>query len=110
MQEVQNWSQFWILTAAVIGASTTITVLINSLANKALKKHKIHNCNVHAEDMETIQDTNRIMLKCHDVTLQALDSISKGEKPNGEIPKQREALQVFFRNEVTKKRRKDDNS
>ena len=108
MQTFESWGQFWVLTGAVVGVSATVAALINTLATKALKRHKISNCNIHAEDMQTIQATNRVMLRCHDVTLQVLDKLARQEPTNGEIPAQREELQAFLRDELTKKRRAND--
>jgi hypothetical protein len=104
MEAFKDWQQFWIMTGSVVAISSTIAVLINNIATRALKKHKETNCNVHSADMILIQETNRVMLKCHDIQLQALDKIARNESPNGEIAKQREELQDFLRNKVTKKK------
>lgn len=112
MEELRGWiTTIGIIISIWVGI-LAISASIKKYATEALQKHIETNCAEHAkvlktdkvkheEDLSAIKDTNRMMLKCHDVQLQALDKISRGESPNGEIKSTREDLHDFLRSKAT---------
>lgn len=91
----EHWVQFVILMCSLIGGVFVVVIYLKKVATKELRTHikeQAATCTVHKKDLIIMKETNRIMLECHDATLQALDSIAHGRTVNGEITKQRERL------------------
>jgi hypothetical protein len=83
----ENWIQFVI---------SIFTLVVGIISAAAILK------NITCKEIRAIQEVQCIMLQCHDVTLQALEKASKGEKCNGEISDQRRELQEFMIRRTTR--------
>lgn len=69
---------------------------LNETAASELAKHVNDSAlawSLHGEELKSLKETNRMMLECHSVQLEALDNIAKGNPSNGAIEKQQEKLQ-----------------
>jgi membrane carboxypeptidase/penicillin-binding protein len=112
MDILDNWLQFVGVILTLILGFIGIGVYIKKVALKDLKDykktqenswdHQADLCVKRGEEIKEMKSTTRITLECHDVTLKALENISKGLEINGEIEEQRRKLKNHMLNKFSK--------
>lgn len=98
----EETTKFIILLCTLIGSVVTVTLILKGAVIKDLAVHKKDFCTIHQSELVAIKRTNKIMLECHDVTLQALDHIANGKAINGEISDQRKKLKEHIIDSIYK--------
>jgi len=105
MDMLYGWLQFVGIIITIVLGFISIGRYLDKIAKKDLRDYKERQtrlCNSNMIELADLKSTNRVMLQCHDVTLQALDNISKGKEVNGEVQEQRRKLKAHMLDKFAK--------
>jgi hypothetical protein len=105
MEILNNWFQFIAVIITLVLGFIGVGKYMKKIATRDLSAHIERQsalCTSHKGEIATIKATTRMMLQCHDVTLQALDNLSHGRQINGEIAQQRKDLKAHMLDRFSK--------